>query len=86
MRKNPQIKLVLFTKNLESLLKHCLLYKCMKNIFKLFLLSPVVFSTIGCQNKPEEPKELKPIDWNVLLLAPIIDVKKGEWDDERFLS
>lgn len=34
----------------------------MKNIFKLFLLSPVVFSTIGCQNKPEEPKELKPID------------------------
>ena len=62
MRKNPQIKLVLFTKNLESLLKHCLLYKCMKNIFKLFLLSPVVFSTIGCQNKPEEPKELKPID------------------------
>ena len=34
----------------------------------------------------ETPKELKPIDWNVLLLAPIIDVKKGEWDDERFLS
>ena len=34
----------------------------MKNIFKLFLLSPVVFSTVGCQNKPEEPKELKPID------------------------
>ena len=34
----------------------------------------------------ETPKELKPIDWNVLLSAPIIDIKKGEWDDERFLS
>ena len=33
----------------------------MKNIFKLFLLSPVVFSTVGCQNK-QEPVEPKPVD------------------------
>lgn len=34
----------------------------------------------------KQPKELKPINWDALLAAKVIDIKKGEWDDERFLS
>lgn len=35
----------------------------------------------------EIPKELKPIDWNVLLTAKLINAyNREEWDDESFLS
>lgn len=34
----------------------------------------------------EVPKELEPVNWDILLSAPSVDVKKGEWDNERFLS
>lgn len=34
----------------------------------------------------EEVVELKPIDWDRLINAPIIDIIGREWDDESFLS
>lgn len=34
----------------------------------------------------EEVVELKPIDWDELINAPIIDIIGREWDDESFLS
>ena len=32
---------------------------CMKNVFKLLFLSSIVFTTMGCNSKPQEPK---PVD------------------------
>ena len=34
----------------------------------------------------EEIKELKPINWDSLINAPVIDVFGKEWDNESFLS
>ena len=34
----------------------------------------------------EEVVELKPIDWDELINAPIIDIIGREWDNESFLS
>ena len=32
------------------------------------------------QKQEEAPKELEPIDWNVLITAKIIDIMGREWD------